>query len=514
MAVTTVRTLAGAWLTLTGWRLAFIISESKGITLQSFSRLVCYRLPPTSPGSLRMLAILWTVFLISAPVQFISPLVTGAVGWIPELAMSTPQQVNVTHPGDTSAWSDYQNFDNSRFFAIIQGFALSTLATTTNFSVSTHHISRRRIPSLRTFPTNSSLQEVILPYFHIESLEWIQEENEVLQQLDLFLNITSNPGFKLGLTLDEIVNPYYHGGEPGRVVVAFDTPWEGDNSYPPSKVAKGVRYVIVSSTRRESCDSEKADAPFGSLPSLFHYRARTGTSRFDTNSDPACYVIARMNYTAGVWTCRSCRMSTGGIVESSLVAGPVEPDPLAEQALRMVPDVLALMITSYNWQAWMNRNNLDYYTKGMLLTAYQACWNALANNWSDKTTMRQTELNLPYPALVASITKWRVCLWLLLNCLLTASGLIVTSLQRSTRVKTIRNPEISALLLDTKQIIDKGTSGLCNAAKVAKDDENLVMRLRCPEGHGSSYHHPYVEVQSHLYRQVPYEETLLIQPKR
>ncbi|KAI1670787.1 hypothetical protein Ptr902_08129 [Pyrenophora tritici-repentis] len=517
IAVTTVRTLAGAWLTLTGWRLAFIILETRGLGLKSFSRLVCYRLPPWRLESMRMLAILWIVFLISVPVQFISPIITGAVGWIPELDMSTHKQVNVTHPGDTSGYFGHQDYSNSRFFAIIQGFALSTLATTTNFSVSTQHISRRRVPSLQAFPRNSSLRELTLPYLNIESLEWVKNQEDVSLDQDLFWNITSDPKFKLSLTPEDTGNPYFHGGEPGRVVIAFDTPWTSENTYPQSKVARGVRYVIVSSTRREGCDAVNPDAPFGLLPFLFRYDGRTGTSRFNDNTDPACYVIARMKYSAGVSTCRNCRISTGGVVESLSIAGAVEPDPLAEQALRMTPDVLALMITSYTWKAWMEPENLDNYTKGMLLVAYQACWNALANTWSNDTTSRQTETSLPYPALTASVNPRRVWIWLLLNCLLTVSGLILAYLQTSTRAKTVRSPELSALLLDTKQIIDKGSPGLCNAVTIAKEDKHLLMRLRCSKDDDSGYQHPYIEVRSHLYHRFPEEqslEALLVAPKR
>lgn len=516
LSVTTVRTLTGAWLTLTGWRLAFIILELEGMDLKSFSRLVCYRVPPKRSASWRLLLCLWTVFLISAPVQFVSPLVTGAVSWNPDLAIDVKQQVNVTHPGNTPGYRNHQGYSNSRFFAVIQGFALSTLAATTNFSVSTQHISRRRLPSLRTLPTNSTLGEVSLPYLHIEDLKWIKDGDDISPHMDLFRNITSNPKFDLSLINEERTNPYFHGGEPGRVVIAYDTPWQPEESYPDPKVARGTRYVIVSSTRRESCDDPNADSPFGALPSLFHYDARTGTSRFNDNDDPACYVIARMTYTAGVWTCRDCLMSPGGIVETSLVTGLVEPDPLAEQALRMTPDVLSLMITSYSWKDWIKPDNLDNYTKGMLLVAYQACWNALANVFSEESTFRQTSLSLPYPVLRASIIKWRVWVWLLLNCLLTLSGLIVVWLQKETLAKTVRNPELSVLLLDTKQIIEKGTPGLCNAVKVAEDDNQLVLKLRCPDSYDASYQHPYVEVQGYPYHQVPQEhvmETLSVRPK-
>ena len=73
IAITTVRMLAGAWLTLAGWRLAFIMLEVNGTTLHGFSRLVRYRLPPRDSIRARHHATLWLLFAASLPVQFIAP---------------------------------------------------------------------------------------------------------------------------------------------------------------------------------------------------------------------------------------------------------------------------------------------------------------------------------------------------------------------------------------------------------------------------------------------------------
>jgi hypothetical protein len=83
-----------------------------------------------------------------------------------------------------------------------------------------------------------------------------------------------------------------------------------------------------------------------------------------------------------------------------------------------MPEVLFYMKigNSFKIPLWLD---LDSYTRGMLPGAYQASWDALTNDlYANDTT---TILSPQYPVLVASITRWRVLLWLLLNASLTVS---------------------------------------------------------------------------------------------
>ena len=82
LALVLVRTLAGCWLTLTGWRMSFISLELDGATLGEINRLIDYRIPPFKPraqtpwkkGSPGFLAArLWMIFLLSIPTQFVAP---------------------------------------------------------------------------------------------------------------------------------------------------------------------------------------------------------------------------------------------------------------------------------------------------------------------------------------------------------------------------------------------------------------------------------------------------------
>jgi len=91
------RTLSSCWLSLAGWRMAFICLEKHGATLKQVDWIVGYLIPPTRvasgrtpPGEgRRLLPTMWLVFLLATPAQFVAPLLSGAVNWIPAIELVT-----------------------------------------------------------------------------------------------------------------------------------------------------------------------------------------------------------------------------------------------------------------------------------------------------------------------------------------------------------------------------------------------------------------------------------------
>jgi amino acid permease len=92
LALVFIRTLTGCWLTLTGWRMALTSMERNGATLKEIIRMIDYRIPSIKPWdrarwktkSFTVLAFtMWAIFLLGLPTQFVAPLVTGAINWIP-----------------------------------------------------------------------------------------------------------------------------------------------------------------------------------------------------------------------------------------------------------------------------------------------------------------------------------------------------------------------------------------------------------------------------------------------
>lgn len=512
LALILVRTLAGCWLTLTGWRTTFISLEWSGATLRETDRMINYRIPPFKPwarirrnkeSSRVLAATLWMIFLLALPAQFVAPLLTGAINWIPGIDyVKSPSQVSITTPGPAAfQWANHNEYQNNRFYEVLSASGLASIASPTSFNTSTGSAyrapSRRLIPSLFGVALNSTLANVTVPYFQIHSLTWITSADQVkndIEHLEQVISAREAPALNYSSELSD--NPFSFGTDKGRLVLVNDVPWvpapydedTGEWIYPPPTIKTAVQWVIVAMQFGETCASGWSPA-FGPTPGLYMYSSPNVGN---------CYVFARMNYTAGAMACKECRVILDGVVEAVNTtndpssSAPI-PDPLVENAVSMIPEVLFFMKVSNSSQApsWQN---IDGYTRGMISVAYQASWNSLANAWQT-SPMAVTEISTPYSILVAQVTTWRVLTWFGLNAFLTISGLLLAVLQRKCQHKTIRNPALAALMLDTNALLSQDTTGLCNAVTLRKRDGPLRLRLK-PSNGSMFYRHARLDVDT------------------
>jgi hypothetical protein len=98
------------------------------------------------------------------------------------------------------------------------------------------------------------------------------------------------------------------------------------------------------------------------------------TKLLSTRPDPSfCYAFGKINVTAGV----ARRILGGNVSSKHTVDTPrpnnLEPNMWANQALKMLPDILWRM-GSYNLSAVPRYNNLDNYIKSSIQIAYTAAW--------------------------------------------------------------------------------------------------------------------------------------------
>lgn len=519
LSLVLIRTLAGCWLTLTGWRMTFITFELTGATLKEANRMIDYRIPPLKttarnmykPGSSSFLAAtLWMIFLLTLPTQFVAPLLTGALNWIPgtDFALSD-SGVEVTTAGPASdQWGYHNEYQNNRFYEVLSASGLSSVASPISFNVSAgaayRALGRRFIPSILGTPLNSTLENVTVPYFEIHSLNWITAADQVkkdIGQLEAVISSIFAPGLNYSSELSD--NPFSFGSANGRLVLVNDIPWTpapyddetGQWTYPSATVKTGVQWVIVALQWEQGCTSGWSPV-FGPTPGLYMY-----SSPIIGN----CYAFARMNYTAGATICKECRIVTEGVVEAAVATNEsstraVIPDPLVDNAISMIPEVLFYMKISNSSQAPMWQN-LDGFTRGMISVAYQASWNSLTNQW--QASPLATRISTPYPVLIAQVTSWRVSVWLGLNGALTISGLVLAILQRNCQHKTVRNPALAALMLDTSALLDQDTAGLCNAVSLRKKDGSLRLRLKTSDNN-ARYRHIRLEADAGNDAQVPF----------
>ena len=512
LALVVIRSIGGAWLTLFGWRMCFCILELEGASLGQMTRMIDHRLPPTrflqrqahSIKSLFLIPLMWLVFICGTPSQFITPLLTGAINWIPSVEYIEPMDIlSITTPGPGFRWNLLNDFENNRFYDVISASSLASLASADNFNRSLSPTYRRHVPSLLGVPINTTVSNITVPFFRVESLEWITSLDESGDDLDSprevikdrsnpYLNF-SNMNFGTGL------NPFAYGTDVGRLTLVNTAPWRPapvDNQsmrvYPTPETQQASTWVIVATQYADNCtaDQSGSNAKFGDISAVAHYNPRPEDVH-------GCFALARINYTAGVIDCQGCRVVLNGVVESWPSSNQAQsdaplPDPLVQTAIAMMPEVLFYMEIG-NASSAPTWNNLDGYTRGMLSVAFQVSWNQLATDFQGQP-MSQTKYMSPFPILKASVTKWRVLVWYAVNLLLTVSGMIMGLVESWCRFKTIRDPTLATLLLDTSAIIDHDDSGLCNAISLEGADGTRRVRLVVPSGSQIPYKHPYLEV--------------------
>jgi hypothetical protein len=450
---------------------------------------------------------MWLILLLAMPSTLVSPLLTGAVSWIPNFESGNPTSIiNITTAGQGKRWNQYNMYANNRFYEVLGAFGLSAIATTKSYSPNSTSIFRRRIPSISGTAINSTLAKATIPYFDIESLDWVMSVDQLGDDTALLQAVIGDPNYP-ALNISNSRNPFNHGTDSGRLTLVNEVPWVpapylNDSVhtfvYPNATLQRASKWVIVATHFRESCAS--GPTYFGESSEFYHYDGAGG-----------CFLFARINYTAGVLTCTNCPIVLDSIVEAdsstsnSTSPWTAEPDAMVEQAIALMPEVLFYMKigNSSNIPLW---HNLDGYTRGMLSVAYQASWNSLTTDFQANDTT--TVLSPQYPVLVASITRWRVLLWLLLNASLTVSGVILAVLQISCQAKTIQNPPLSALMIDTSAVLQEDRNGLCNAAYADKRDAHLRLRLVVPGRTAETYGHPFLKVEGEAADEVLLDQLL------
>ena len=413
--------------------------------------------------------------------------------------------LSVTTPGPGSRWNQLNAFGNNRFYDVVAATGLASIASADNFNKSRNQAFRRHVPSLLGVPIKTTVSNITIPYFKVESLEWVTSLAEMGESLDSLHEIVtniSNPYLNFSnMNFPEGVNPFAYGTDVGRLTMVNTVPWqpaprENNHSawvYPNAEIQQSSTWVIVATEFDQNCtnDRSRPNEKFGDLTNIALY------SYVPPQGDAGYVAFGRIKYTAGVVDCKDYRVVLNGVVESLSSTAQAQswtplPDPLVKTAIAMMPEVLFYTEIG-NASSVPTWNNLDGYTRGMLSVAFQASWNELATDFQAQP-MSETGYMTPFPILMASVTKWRVMVWYMLNLLLTLSGIIIGLAQSWCRSKTVQDPTLAALLLDTSALIGHDEKGLCDAVSLEGADKAWRLRLVVPDEGKDSYRHPYLEV--------------------
>lgn len=266
----------------------------------------------------------------------------------------------------------------------------------------------------------------------------IKSEAELGNDIGLINDIISaalNP--TLNFSKDD--NPFGSTTDVSPLTLGKDQEWQPypyDNSsdtyeYPKPSMETREKWVVVATQFHKTCDA--ANYRFGNLDGLLQI------STADGEPPSGCFAVAQLNYTAGVSRCSACRVIVDGVVEmTASQVNTVEPHPLVDTAIAMMPEVLDYMERE-NASSAPQWNNLDGYARGMLSIAYQTSWNALASDSSGEPGA-QTSYEAPFQVLVAAVTKWRAAVWYAVTLLLPISGIAMAIVQSKCRFKGSDRP--------------------------------------------------------------------------
>jgi len=325
---------------------------------------------------------------------------------------------------------------------------------------------KRVLQNTTHLPVNSTLNNITIPYFTVDAIEWIKDPalnasdpaNSITQQ-----DINAIQSGSLGS-----FNPYFLGALVSALIPdgAWGPPTTGFPS--PTTISETrtlyALYNHISSPTPISCNS--SDGYFGGLPSDVNFYAD-----FHTGFFTSCIVFARVTYTAGAAVCESCRLSASTVAQPD-AAVQVIADPMTFEATTLMPLLstnMGLGESSVSPSA-----NITQYIMDILPRSYGAAWTALSDNLTTNTTLT-TSVTMPVPVLIAHVQLWRVYLWVVLNLMLTLSGILLLSVQYLCVNRLVVDTGIAVLLLDTQRVQEEVSS----LSKLTDEDSQIgLLRLR------------------------------------
>ena len=496
------RLAAGSWLTLAGWRMAFIVLEADGASLNDLGHMINYRCPPFYAGDTSretyLLPKLWVIFLLATPSLFVSPLLTGAVNWIPtQLYQHSNDIIRIPQPGPSNNWNENNLYPNNRLYEVYNAVGLASTATSLDFNLSVPVVYKRYFPWFPVMPPNSNVANVTVPIFRINNFHPIRDESEMFEDFSLVDSVitntnNSNQNFSAN-------NLFSLGSDAGRLAIVQTKPWQAAETvgvthdifpgqdyteatfeYPVAAVVTERKLVMMAMLFHDNCTSQWS-TKFGSFQDIYTYES---VANGNHQADRGCYGFFDVNYTAGVATCVDCPVQSDGVAPGGLVtmgdaSAQIMPHPLVETALAMMNDVMFYTEIA-NSSFGPTYDNMEGYIRGMMSMAYQASWSCLARSFVNDS-FAETTYRRPVSGLVAHLSRPRVISWGILNALLTVSACLLHMVRRDSNFKPVIKPYLTALFLDTSLVIINNIFGLCNARKLNEKDQGTYVKLVCQE---------------------------------
>jgi hypothetical protein len=444
------RLFAGVWASAMLWRCVFILMHKGGISLEQIHSLLTWHIHVAHREPSQGYGLLVTIILLAAlPSQLSGPILTGSITWSSSHRFTKGPSMNITFFPDDAPLPLILDTGLDRYYSLGGKLAPSLASSTWKDSLADKWTMRRLLFNAPDLPINSTLNNVTLPYFSVTKLEWIKDpEFELPTSIiqSCLNNSDLNP-----------LNDGYHA----TIFLLIPDVWGGAIIPTPyTGIISETRFVVA--RYGEPCNATPVDP---SAPQPLYLPAKIGGITWDTTS--TCLKFGRVTYVAGEAECKDCRVSALAIVQND-TALTVRPSKETLLAIAIMPIVMPIMNLQNN--SLPNTGDVDWYVTQQLIRSYAASWTFFADAWMN---MLSTDVQIPIPTSRANVLLWRAGLWLGLNLLFTLSGLLFLFTQRKSGQQLIGNPPLTALLLDTSQVLHERERAFCNFSTLTEGDEGI-----------------------------------------
>ena len=478
LALVIIRLLAGSCSALLAWRTIFILLDKGGITLTELAHLGNYHVPIIPRGGSRF-QLLWSCWAVAVvillwPPGFAAPLANSSVAWIPSIRLSdTNMSVSMGAVGQFADWAALL-YGDMRMITVVNAASMAGKDPVYAFD-STELPLRRYFSLTQKIPANSTIN-LTLPYFDV-GLRWIDAASDNRSQH------VGDPKYADLADLDFSIRV------DGSVAVIRNDTWDAGKAPPQAaKTFFGTKLISIKvgnlavsdqlpdgSAPNQTSPCPTSSVDFGKLPDVGQATVPYGSSAGWAAND--CFLVAEASITAGKYKGTDCTVSPAGAVDYMATCivtpdpGAVEDDWISGLALDFMSETMKYIVMLNLTHPWMH-HNLDNYTTGIMTLAYHAAWSSLMErlgNASEPTTTRIAEA-----VVRATLDRTRICIWLAMSAMLTASALLVAVAQNVSVTRTVRDTTLAALAMDLTKVTHSGNaSGLCSAVALSKKDHKL-----------------------------------------
>jgi hypothetical protein len=479
-ALTVMPLVSGLWTTAMAWCCTFILMEKAGVTLKDINWITTYQMPAELRARRGItIVIIAIILLLAFPSQLAAPILTGSITWAPGeiMVQGVRPATGITRASDGLAWQNYRGYIED--VRAVSARALG-VADTAWGGYKAGTTMKRVLSSTSHLPVNSTLNNVTVPYFTVDAIEWIK--NPVLND--------PNPANRIDQHDIDAIQPGALGSSYPYFVATLvaalipDGGWDPPTTPfpPPSKISETRTLWTLYNHQLDSTLPcvPSTDGYFGGLPSDVHFYK--DIQIHGTAKSANCIVFARVTYTAGAAVCESCRLSASTVVEPDTAVQVIE-DPMTFEATTLMPLLSTNM--GLGGSSVSPSADITQYINDILPRSYRAAWTALSDYLSTAATLT-TNVTIPVSVSIARVVHWRVYLWVVLNIMLTFSGLLLLFIQYHCKNTLVVDVGMAVFLLDTQRVLEQDHS-LSNLSKLTKEHSQTLCSLKWQEGDGYKY---------------------------